>query len=301
MSDPRDRFLHAAGLMLASTMFFGVMALTIKVASRSLPTFEIAFFRNAFGLLVLLPILLHARASLRTRQLPRYLVRSAIGFCSMLSGFWAIAHLPLSQAIALSYSTPLFVTVAAVIWLGEIVRRRRWAAVFVGFIGVLVIVRPGTSGFTAASLVALMAAVFSAVVAIQIKQLARVDAPDTIVFYTYMFWVPLSLVPALFVWQWPQGQMWALLACTGLSGTVAQLLWTRALRMGDVSALQPISFMQLPMISIAGYFLFGERLDRWTLVGALIIFAANVYIAQREAQLSQRRATMGLVEAAETR
>lgn len=290
------RFLHAAGLMLASTVCFGAMAVTIKIGSRALPTFEIAFFRNAFGLLALLPILLVGKASLRTRQLPRYLVRSAFGVGSMLCGFWAIGHLPLSQAVSLSYSTPLFVTIAAVLWLGEQVRKRRWAAVIVGFIGVMVVVRPGTSGFTAGSLVALAAAVLSAIVAIQIKQLSRVDAADTIVFYTYLFWVPLSLLPALFVWRWPGGSMWGWLGLTGLFGTLAQLLWTRALRLGDVSALQPISFMQLPLVAVAGYAWFGESIDRWTVVGAAIIFAANAYIAQREHRLSRQDATTSPLE-----
>jgi drug/metabolite transporter (DMT)-like permease len=289
---------RAALLMVASTLFFGLMAVTIRYASHTLPTFEIAFFRNAFGLLALLPILLHGGAPLRTRQLPKYLLRSAIGIGSMLCGFWAIGHLPLSQAIALSYSTPLFVTVAAVAWLGEHVRKRRWAAVLVGFIGVLIVVRPGTSGFSVGSLVAVMAAVFSAVVAVQIKQLSRIDPADTIVFYTYVFWVPLSLLPALFVWQWPQGDAWLWLVSTGLCGTGGQLLWTRALRLGDVSALTPISFMQLPVVSIAGYFLFGEGIDRWTVAGAAIILAANAYIAHREVLLARSAATSAPIEAA---
>ncbi|HSR64469.1 MAG TPA: DMT family transporter [Xanthomonadaceae bacterium] len=291
--------VRAALLMLASTLFFGLMAITIRYASKSLSTFEIAFFRNAFGLLALLPLLLRDGAGLpRTRQLPKYLLRSAIGIGSMLCGFWAIGHLPLSQAIALSYSTPLFVTIAAVAWLGEIVRKRRWAAVIVGFIGVLVVVRPGTSGFSLGSLVAVSAAVFSAVVAIQIKQLSRVDPPDTIVFYTYAFWVPLSLVPALFAWRWPEGRAWLWLLLTGLCGTGGQLLWTRALKLGDVSALTPISFMQLPVVSTAGYFLFGESVDRWTVLGATVILAANAYIAHREARLARRAATSAPIEAA---
>jgi drug/metabolite transporter (DMT)-like permease len=289
---------RAALLMVASTLFFGLMAVTIRYASHTLPTFEIAFFRNAFGLLFLLPILLHGGAPLRTRQLPKYLLRSAIGICSMLCGFWAIGHLPLSQAIALSYSTPLFVTIAAVAWLGEHVRKRRWAAVVVGFIGVLIVVRPGTSGFSVGSLIAVMAAVFSAVVAVQIKQLSRVDPADTIVFYTYAFWVPLSLLPALFVWQWPQASAWGWLVLTGLCGTGGQLFWTRALRLGDVSALTPISFMQLPVVSIAGYFLFGETIDRWTVLGAAIILAANAYIAHREVLLARSAATNAPIEAA---
>ena len=292
-------FLRAATLMLASTMFFGLMAVTIRLASATLSTFEIAFFRNLFGLAALLPFLHRSgTAVFRTRQLPRYFIRSAIGIGSMLCGFWAIGHLPMAQAISLSYSTPLFVTIAAVFWLGEVVRRRRWTAVILGFIGVLVIVRPGTQGFSTGSLVAIAAAVLSSIVAIQIKQLSRVDPSDTIVFYTYVFWVPLSLLPALFAWTWPQGLDWLWLACTGIFGTGGQLLWTRALRLGDVSALTPISFMQLPLVTVLAWLLFDETISRWTIAGAAIIFGANLYIAHREAQLSRRAETTAPVEAA---
>ena len=293
-------FLRAAGLMLASTVSFGLMAVVIRFVSRSLSTPEIAFFRNLFGLLALLPLLWRgAPGVFRTRQLPRYFVRSAIGIGSMLCGFWAIGHLPLSQAISLSYSTPLFVTIFAAIWLGEIVRRRRWTAVLLGFVGVLVIVRPGTTGFSTGSLVAVAAAVLSSVVAIQIKQLSRIDPPDTIVFWTYMFWVPLSLVPAVLEWEWPQGIAWLWLAAIGVFGTGGQLLWTRALRLGEVSALTPIGFMQLPLVSVLAWLLFDEGIDRWTVLGAAIIFVANAYIAHREAMLSRRNASIAPCEAAE--
>lgn len=275
--------------MLGSTLSFGFMALAIRYATAYVPTQEVAFFRNAFGLLALLPMLLRpGRAPLKTQQLPRYFMRSAIGLASMLCAFWALGHLPMAQAVSLSYSTPLFVTIAAVLWLGETVRVRRWAAVIIGFIGVLVIVRPGTGSFSAGSLVAVAAAVLSSVVAIQIKQLTRVDSADTVVFYTYVFWVPLSLIPALFVWQWPAGIAWLWLALTGVLGTLGQLLWTRALRLGEVSALTPISFMQLPLVSVMAWLLFDEVLDRWTVIGALIILGSNAYIAHREAVLARR-------------
>ncbi len=281
--------LRAALLMLGSTLAFGLMAIAIRYATRDVPTQEVAFFRNAFGLLALLPMLIRpGSAPLRTQQLPRYFLRSAIGLASMLCAFWAIGHLPISQAISLSYSTPLFVTIAAVLWLGETVRLRRWAAVIIGFIGVLIIVRPGSSSFTPGTLVAVGAAVLSSLVAIQIKQLTRVDSADTVVFYTYVFWVPLSLVPALFVWVWPTGLAWVWLVATGVLGTLGQLLWTRALRLGEVSALTPISFMQLPLVSLLGWLLFNETLDRWTVIGAAIILGANAYIAHREAVLARR-------------
>jgi len=284
--------VRAALLMFGSAMAFGLMAVAIRLATRHVPTQEVAFFRNSFGLLALLPLLLRpGHAPLRTRQLPRYLLRSLIGLASMLCGFWALGHLPLSLAISLSYSTPLFVTIAAVLWLGEKVRIRRWAAVIAGFIGVLVIVRPGSHAFEAGTLIALLAAVLSALVAIQIKQLTRIDGADTVVFYTYVFWVPLSLIPALFVWVWPSGIAWLWLAATGVLGTVGQLLWTRALKLGEVSALTPISFTQLPLVVMMGWLLFGETLDRWTVLGATIILAANAYIAHREAVLARRRPT----------
>jgi len=291
--------MRAALLMLGSTMAFGLMAVAIRYATRYVPTQEVAFFRNAFGLLALLPMLLRpGHAPLKTQQLPRYFVRSAIGLGSMLCAFWALGHLPLAQAVSLSYSTPLFVTIAAVLWLGETVRVRRWAAVVVGFIGVLVIVRPGTAGFTAGSLVAVAAAVLSSLVAIQIKQLTRIDSADTVVLYTYVFWVPLSLVPAVFVWVWPTGMAWLWLLATGVLGTIGQLLWTRALRLGEVSALTPISFLQLPLVTLFGWLLFNETVDRWTIIGAGIILAANAYIAHREAVLSRRAASAAASAAA---
>lgn len=291
--------LRAALLMLGSTLFFALMAVAIRLASESLHTFEIAFFRNFFGLIAALPLLVkHGPGLLRTQQFPRYIFRCVIGVLSMFCGFWAIGHLPLAQAVSLSYSTPLFVTIAAVWLLHEHVRARRWAAVAIGFVGVLVIVRPGSASFSAGTLVALTAAVLSGLVAIQIKQLSHTEPADRIVFYTTLLWVPLSFAPALFVWEWPRGIVWLWVVAAGVLGTVAHMLWTRAIKLGDVSALTPISFMQLPVVALFAYFLFDERIDRWTVLGAAIIFGANAYIAHREAQLARRAETTAPVEAA---
>ena len=284
--------VRAALLMLGSTMFFGLMVVAIRLASASLHAFEIAFFRNFFGLVVALPLLLrHGPGFLRTTQFPRYLFRCLIGMCSMLAGFWAISHLPLAQAVSLSYSTPLFVTIAAAALLGEQVRARRWTAVILGFIGVLVIVRPGTAEFSTNALVAVLAAVLSSIVAIQIKQLSATEPADRIVIYTTLLWVPMSLFPALAVWEWPQGIAWLWVIAAGIMGTSGHMLWTRALKLGEVSALTPISFMQLPLVVLLGWWLFDEALDHWTLIGAGIIFIANGYIAHREAVLARRAAS----------
>ncbi|MBY4598518.1 DMT family transporter [bacterium BD-1] len=278
--------------MAAGTALFGLMAVCIRLASTQLHAFEIAFFRNFFGLVFILPMLFrHGPGILRTNKLGFYAGRCAIGMVSMLAGFWAIVHLPLAQAIALSYSSPLFVTIAAVIFLGEVVRARRWTAVIVGFLGVLVIVRPGSDAFTAGSLVAVLAAVASASAAISIKFLSRTEHPDAIVLWTTMIWVPMSLLPAVLVWETPVGITWLWIVLAGFLGTTAHMLWTRALRLGEASMLTPISFLQVLVVAVFGWFLFGEVLDRWTVLGAAIIFGSNVYIARREARLARQAVT----------
>ena len=300
--------LRAALLMLASTIAFGLMAICIRLASATEPTWEVAFFRNFFGFLSLLPMLLwpvlrqpkpvqRFFESVRTTQLSRYVIRCGIGILSMFCGFWAIAHLPLAQAISLAYSSPIFITIAAALWLGERVRMRRWAAVAAGFLGVLVIVHPWSQAFSGAALVAVAAAMLSALVAIQIKQLSATDKADTIVFWTYVLWVPMSLVPALFVWHMPQGIAWLWLVLCGVLGTIGQLFWTRALKLGEVSALTPISFTQLPVVTLAGWLLFDETIDGMTLLGAGIILTATFYIAHREAVLARKAASQKPSEA----
>jgi drug/metabolite transporter (DMT)-like permease len=279
----------AAGFMLGAAILFALMVVTIRLASAHMHAFEVAFLRNLFGLLFALPLLArNGLGLLRTDKLPLYFLRCSIGIVSMLCGFWAIANLPLAQAVAISYSTPIFITVFAVLVLHEVVKARRWTAVAAGFLGVMIIVRPGAEGFSYASLVALTAAIASAMVAISIKVLSRTEPADAIVLFTTLIWVPLSFVPALFVWVWPAAEGWLWGTLAGLLGTAAHLCWTRALRAGDASALTPISFMQLPMVALLAWWLFAEVPDSWTIAGSLVIFASTAYIARREAVLRRR-------------
>ncbi len=289
---PRPTYASAALLMFLSAVLFGLMAVAIRLASQSLHTFEVAFFRNFFGLIATLPLLYrHGPSLLRTEHLPRYFLRCLIGVIGMFCGFWAIGHLPLAQAVALSYSSPIFVVIAAALFLGERVAARRWTAVVVGFIGVLVITRPGSSDFSFGMLIAVTSAFMTGLVSIQIKQLSAFEPADRIVFFTTLIWVPMSLVPAILVWRWPEGIVWLWVVSAGVLGTGGHMLWTRALKLGDVSALTPISFTQLPVVAVAGWLLFGEHVDRYTIAGTLIILISSAYIAHREAVLARRNAT----------
>lgn len=282
---------YAPVAMAASAVLFGAMIVTLRLATAQVRAYEAAFFRSLFGLVFSLPLLAGPGIGLlRTRNFHLYLMRGLFGTLAMLTSFWAIAHLPLAQAVSISYSTPLFVTIGAVFALGEVVRLRRWSAVLVGFAGVLLIMRPGAAHFSLAMLVALASAALSAGSYISIKFLSRTEPADAVVIYMSIVIVPLTLVPALFAWSWPDATGWLWLVLTGLFGTLGQIFMTRAYGAGDVSALVPLNFIQLPVVVLFAWFLFDQRLDAATALGAATIVAANVYIARREAQLARRRA-----------
>ena len=287
-------------MMIASACLFGFMAIAIRYASRQQHAFEIAFFRCFFGALAALPLIArHGWPILRTDKIGFYVARCVIGIIGMMAGFWAIVHLPLAQAIALSYSSPLFVTIGAVLFLGEIVRLRRWSAVAAGFIGVLVIVRPGTDSMTAGAMIAVMAAALSGMTTVSIKFLSRSEPPDRIVLLTTLLWVPLSLPAALTVWKWPDAATWPWLAVSGVLGTGGHYFWTRALRLADASLLAPFNYVQLLVVTVLAWLLFDETVDRYTATGAAIIIGTTLYIARREATLSRRRSVEAPASGAE--
>ena len=281
--------LRAALMMILSACFFGLMAIAIRYASRQQHAFEIAFFRSLFGAIFALPLIARGgRNLLVTDKLGFYVARCVIGMLGMMAGFWAIVHLPLAQAIALSYSSPLFVTIGAVLFLGEIVRMRRWTAVAAGFVGVLIIVRP--DGVAAGALIAVMAAALSGMTTVSIKFLSRSEPPDRIVLLTTLLWVPLSLPGAITVWRWPDAATWPWLVLSGFLGTGGHYFWTRALRLADASLLAPFSYIQLLVVTVLAWWLFGETLDGYTATGASIIIGATLYIARREAVLARKHA-----------
>ncbi len=275
-----------AGLWMVGfcASFAGLTAI-IRHVSGELHPVEIAFFRNAFGLLFILPWLARAGlGSLRTRRLGLHALRAGTGTLAMIFLFTALAWMPLAEATALTFTAPLFATAGAALVLGERVRLRRWSATLVGFAGTLVILRPGAEAVTPAAAAALAASAFIAASMLAVKALSRTEHPNAIVLYMGLLMTPLSLVPALFVWTWPEPATWGWLALLGLVAMVGQLMMARAFAAADASAVLPFDFARLVFVALFGFALFGERPDAWTWVGAGIIVAATVYIARREAR-----------------
>ncbi len=265
------------------------MMLLIRWAATELHPFQISFLRCAFGALFTLPWLWQMGwGEVRKVDLSRYKWRVALAFASMLSWFYAASYLPMAESTALNFTTPLVATVGAALVLGETVRIRRWTATILGFIGVLVIVRPGAHTFNPAAIIMIVSALTSAFSVLIIKRLTKTESAQSIVMFTFVFLTPLTLIPALFVWQTPSWYVIALTVGMGAVGTFGNYCSARAFTLADASAVLPIDYLRMPVVALVGFAAFGEVPDALVWIGSAIIAASSLYIAHREAQLARQ-------------
>jgi len=283
--------LAGALWMVLSCAILSLLAgLGRHLSAAGMHPFEIVFFRLLFALLVMMPWLMSRGVGvLKTERLRLYMVRACISMGAMTTWFWSISLVPIGEVTALSFLAPLFTTVGAALVLGEVVRRRRWTATLIGFLGALVIIRPGLIEMQPGHWMALSSAVFMGTSALVVKSLTNTESPATVVFYANMIMTPLALVPALFVWQTPALEVWPYVVAMGPIAAVGHITLTRAFAAADASMIAPFDFARLPFAVLIGFLAFGELIDSWTWVGAGIIFVASVYIARREAQLGAQR------------
>ncbi len=280
--------------MIAAALGFSVMNALVRVAAAELDPLQIAFFRNFFALIFMLPWLARVgRAGLRTERLGTHICRSIVALGAMSCWYYSITILPLGQAVALNFTVALFATIGAALFLGEIVRARRWSATLIGFAGVLIVLRPGGGEVTLAMSLPIVAAFFMAVSVLLVKSLSRSESPAVIVLYMNLILTPLSLIIALFVWRWPSWPVLGYLVLIGLLGAVAHLALVRAFAKADASAIAPLDYTRLPFIAVIAYFAFGEVPDPWTWLGGTIIAGSAIYIARREAQVARERPATG--------
>lgn len=280
--------------MTVAALCFALMNGIIREVSQDLHPFQIAFFRNFFALLFMLPWLMRAGISaLHTKHFSLHLLRAAVGLSAMLCWFSSIALLPLAEAVALNFTVPLFATIGAALVLHEVVRARRWTATAIGLLGVIIILRPGFAEITAPMALPIIAAVFMAAAILIVKTLSRHDDAGTMVLYMNLITTPLSLVLALFFWRWPDFTALLWLMLLGSLAALAHLAFTRSCASADASAVIPFDYMRLPFVALIGYFAFGEVPDLWTWVGAGVIAASAIYIARRETQVARERKSSG--------
>lgn len=274
--------------MVGACLFFASMAGIIRHVSSELHPFEIAFFRNLFGLAFMMPWLARVGwGGLKTQRIGLYTVRAIIGLGAMLMYFWAITILPLAQVTALSFTAPLFATILAALILREVVRKRRWAAVLIGFVGALIILRPGVQEIGWPTMAVLFSSLLMASAVVMVKMLSRTEPTSAIVTYLVIYLTPLSLIPALFVWETPSWTVLAWLMALGGVATAAHQCLTRSFAVAEASAVMPFDFCRLIFAALIGFFFFDQVPDLWSGIGAAVIVAASVYIAHREAVVAR--------------
>ena len=274
--------------MISGAFWFSVMTAMVRYLSHQMNVFEIVFFRNFFALAFMISWLVRSEAgSISTTRFKLYGLRSMNGMIAMMLWFSALTLVPLPQAVALSFSTPLFTTLAAMIFLHEKVGRHRWMALMIGFAGTLIILRPG-GHFEMSYLLVLGASVSWSISNILIKQLTRTESPHAIVFYMTLFMTPISLPPALLHWTTPSMKLLLWLVVLAAIANLAQICISKAYSKADMSVVQPFDFTRLIFASVIAYLMFDEVIDLWTMVGAIIILASTIYITHREA-LAKRK------------
>ena len=293
---PRAQFaalpgsIRGAGWMMAAGIMFVATSATVRHLSADMHFIQIAFFRSVFGIVFMLPWLTRVGlGAMRTRHTWRYALRGATSVTAMLCWFAALALMPIADATSVSFATPIFISVAAVVFLGEPMQRHRWVGLIAGFGGTLIILRPGFAEINIGALLVLGSALFIAWSSIIVKIVGRDDRPDTIALYQVVYMLPLSLVPTLFVWQWPSAGQWFWAAMVGALATFAQRALTRAYLAADASAMAPFDFLRLPFATAIGFAVFLELPDLWTLGGGLVIFAAAFYVGHGEARAARSR------------
>ena len=273
-----NHLIQGALLILLGEALLAVMGALIKHLSQELPTELIVFYRNLFGLLLLLPIILRSGFSqLKTQQLPMHLLRASLGLTAMYGFFYVLGNMPLAEAFLVKLTTPFFMPIVAALWLGESIRRKNLVAIIIGFIGVIFILRPGTESFEPIALIGLGAAALAGSAKVCIRKMGGTENSVTIVFYFGLFSSVLSLIPLLWSWQVPLLHHWPYILLMGLMGTLGQLALTRAYRIANPGQIGPYVYSSVVYGAALGWFIWGEALLMTTLIGSALIIASGLW------------------------
>jgi drug/metabolite transporter (DMT)-like permease len=276
--------------LVSGGFIFTINGVMIRALSEQVESVQTAFFRAFISVILLLPLIATGRVKPWTSpRLAGHFWRTAMGTISMVLGFYAISMLPLADATALGFSQPLFSVCVAALIAGEKVRWRRWSATIIGFVGVLIMVRPGAGSLQPGALLALCNAMSVAVSIYLVRRLSESETPLMILTQFALFSTLLLAVPAIWVWRWPDAWGWTLAVGVSLSATVGQFFWVQAFKAGEMSAVAPFEYMRLPFAVFMGWLVWGEMPVVWTYVGASIVIASTLYIAHREHQLARGR------------
>jgi drug/metabolite transporter (DMT)-like permease len=276
--------IRAALWMVGALLSFSAMAITGRELSSELGTFQILVFRSIGGFVLLAAVLQRSGwAQVRTHKFGMHLLRNIAHFIGQYAWFYGIALISLTEVFAIEFTVPIWTAILAAVFLGERMSKLRMLAVALGFIGILVMLRPGTGSMNLAVLVVLGGAVCFAIAYIFMKQLTVTESAVAIPFYMTVIQLPLALVPALTHWVWPSMHLWPHVVILAVAAVSGHYSLARAFRLADATLVVPMDFLRLPLIAVVGYVWYGEALTIWVGIGsAIVVFATwlNLKTAQ---------------------
>ena len=275
-------------LIIISIIFGTLMGTFIKLAQEELNVFTTGFLRFFFGFLIIIPYILKTKFEVfSTKNLKIHILRSALNLPAMLLGFAALAMLPLEKMTAIHFIVPIIVTILAVIFLKEKIYLYRSIALVMGFLGMLIILRPGIIDISIGIYMALISSLIWSVVIILTKKVSKDDSAITILSHQYVYMSLFSFPLVIYFWDQPSLKTIIFILCAAMSGTILHIALNHAYKLVDVTMTQPYSFLGLIVSSIIGYFVFSDKPDFYTWLGASVIFCGVLLISYRELQLNK--------------
>ena len=269
------------------------LTLAGREALREINVFQLMFIRSSVGLLLLSPLIWHAGglAAVKTQRLTQHLARNTIHFGAQLGWFFALTLIPIGQVVAIEFTMPIWTAIVAALFLGERMTIWKSCAIALGLVGVVMIVRPATGEINPGQLIALAAAVGFGISIAMVKSLTRTEQTVTIVFYMAAVQIAGSLLPGLYVWTWPSLTVWGWAIVVAFCGTFSHYCMTRALLYADATVVVPMDFLRVPLTALAGWLLYSEQLDAFTVLGAALILAGNLVNLRASTPAPARAAT----------
>lgn len=262
--------------MLGAVASLLAMALAGRELAAEVSVFEIMLFRNVICLAIICPLLgLYGRRFLATKRIGLHGFRNLVHFFAQSGWFYGLAMLPLAEVFAIEFTTPIWTAILAALFLAERLTGRRLAGTLLGFIGILIILRPGVAIIDPAAIAVLAAALGFAVTFVTTKSLTATDQPLTILFYMNLMQLPLGMVPALAHWVTPSVDLWPWVLVTGLAGMGSHYCFARAFALADAGTVAPIDFVRLPLAVAIGYLIYHEPADGLMFLGAVVIIIGN--------------------------
>ena len=255
-----------------------VLTIAGREAMRELNVFQLMEVRSTLGLLMLTPLILAQGgfAVVKTARFPQHAARNLIHYSAQLGWFFALTLIPIGQVVAIEFTMPIWTAILAASFLGERMTAWKIAAIVLGVVGVLVIVRPAMGAINSGQLIALGAAVGFGISMAMLKSLTRTDSALAVIFWMLVVQSAAGLFPALYVWSWPPVQTWGYVGVVAVCGTFSHYFLARAMQYADATVVVPMDFLRVPLTAAAGWLIYAERLDVFTVLGAALILTGNL-------------------------